>query len=157
MQTIRSWWHDVGAARYPDARCLTITSDGGGSNGSRVRLWKPELQGLADELDIEITVHHLPPGTSKCNQIEHRLFSFLSINWRAKPLVNYRVIVDLISATTTETGLTVACQLDINRYPKGGAVSDHEMAAINIMRDEFHGDWNYTIRPRNMSQRVVNS
>ena len=157
VQTIRSWWHDVGAARYPDARCLTITADGGGSNGSRVRLWKHELQGLADELDIEITAHHFPSGTSKWNKIEHRLFSFISMNGRAKPLVNYRVIVDLISATTTETGLTVACQLDINLYPKGVAVSDHEMAAINIVRDEFHGDWNYTIRPRNSSERVVKS
>ena len=157
VQTIRSWWHDVGAARYPDARCLTITADGGGSNGSRVRLWKHELQRLADELGIEITVHHFPPGTSKWNKIEHRLFSFISQNWRAKPLVSYRVIVDLISATTTEPGLTVRCQLDKNAYPKGIAVSEQDMAAINLTRDEFHGDWNYTIRPRNISDPAVNS
>ena len=122
VQTIRAWWHNVGAKRYPDARCLTITADGGGSNGSRVRLWKRELQRLANELGIEINVHHLPPGTSKWNKIEHRLFSFISMNWRAKPLVSYRVIVDLISATTTDTGLTVRCELDTNAYPKGIAV-----------------------------------
>ena len=109
VQTIRRWWRDVGAARYPDAKHLTITADGGGSNASRSRLWKRELQGLANELGIEINVHHLPPGTSKWNKIEHRLFSFISMNWRAKPLVSYRVIVDLISATTTDTGLTVRC------------------------------------------------
>ena len=118
VQTIRRWWHDIGCKRYPDAKRLTITADGGGSNGSRVRLWKRELQRLANELGIEITVHHLPPGTSKWNKIEHRLFSFISMNWRAKPLVSYRVIVDLISATTTDTGLTVRCELDANLYPK---------------------------------------
>ena len=157
VQTIRSWWHEVGAARYPEARRLTITADGGGSNGSRVRLWKHELQRLADELGIEITVHHFPPGTSKWNKIEHRLFSFISMNWRARPLISYRVIVDLISTTTTDTGLTVRCQLDTNAYPKGLAVSEQDMAAIDIARDEFHGDWNYTIRPRNISDRAVNS
>ncbi|MEO6783704.1 MAG: ISAzo13 family transposase [Bradyrhizobium sp.] len=147
VQTIRRWWHDVGRARYPDARRLTITADGGGSNGSRVRLWKRELQALANELGIEITVHHLPPGTSKWNKIEHRLFSFISMNWRAKPLVSYRVIVDLISATTTDAGLSVRCELDTNLYPKGIAVSNEEVAAINIRRAEFHGEWNYTISP----------
>ncbi len=149
VQTIRTWWHTVGAARYPDARRLTITADGGGSNGSRVRLWKRELQRLADELGIEISVHHFPPGTNKWNKIEHRLFSFISMNWRAKPLVSYRVIVDLISATTTETGLTVHCELDTNPYPKGITVPDREMATINLVRNEFHGEWNYEIRPRN--------
>jgi transposase len=147
VQTIRTWWLTVGAERYPDARCLTITADGGGSNGSRVRLWKRELQRLADELGIEISVHHFPPGTSKWNKIEHRLFSFISMNWRATPLVSYRVIVDLISATTTDTGLTVRCQLDSNTYAKGIPVPDAEMEAINIERDAFHGEWNYTIRP----------
>ncbi|MGH9206031.1 MAG: ISAzo13 family transposase, partial [Acidimicrobiales bacterium] len=147
VQTIRRWWHDVGRARYPDARRLTITADGGGSNGSRVRLGKRELQALANELGIEITVHHLPPGTSKWNKIEHRLFSFISVNWRAKPLVSYRVIVDLISATTTDAGLSVRCELDTNLYPKGIAVSNEEVAAINIRRAEFHGEWNYTISP----------
>jgi hypothetical protein len=147
VQTIRTWWHTVGAERYPHARCLTITADGGGSNGSRVRLWKRELQRLSTELGIEISVHHFPPGTSKWNKIEHRLFSFISMNWRARPLVSYRVIVDLISATTTDTGLTVHCELDTNVYPKGITVPDEEMNDINILRDDFHGEWNYTIRP----------
>ena len=110
VQTIRRWWQDIGCKRYPDAKRLTITCDGGGSNGSRVRLWKLELQKLADELGIDIKVHHLPPGTSKWNKIEHRLFSFITINWRAKPLVSYQVIVDLIGATTTRTGLKVVCR-----------------------------------------------
>jgi hypothetical protein len=157
VQTIRSWWHNVGHPQYPGASCLTITADGGGSNGSRVRLWKYQLQKLADELGIEINVHHLPPGTSKWNKIEHRLFSFISMNWRAKPLVSYRVIVDLISATTTDTGLKVRCELDKKSYPKGIVVSDQDMAKINILRADFHGEWNYTIRPRNETDRVVNS
>jgi transposase len=157
VQTIRCWWRDVGRQRYPDARRLTITADGGGSNGSRVRLWKRELQALANELGIEITVHHLPPGTSKWNKIEHRLFSFISMNWRAKPLVSYRVIVDLISATTTDTGLTVRCELDTGLYPKGIVVSDEEMAAINITRANFHGEWNYTIAPHRVPDRAVDS
>ena len=158
VQTIRRWWHDVGAARHPGAKHLTITADGGGSNASRSRLWKRELQRLANELGIKINVHHLPPGTSKWNKIEHRLFSFISMNWRAKPLVSYRVIVDLISATTTDTGLTVRCELDTSRYPKGVAVTDHEMAQINIQRADFHGEWNYTIKPNNKrSVRAVNT
>ena len=157
VQTIRRWWYEVGCKRYPDARCLTITCDGGGSNGSRVRLWKRELQGLASELGIDITVHHLPPGTSKWNKIEHRLFSFISMNWRAKPLVSYRVIVDLISATTTDAGLTVCCELDTNLYPKGIVVSNEEIASLNIDRAEFHGEWNYTIRPIGRSERAVDS
>jgi len=152
VQTIRTWWHSVGARRYPGARHLTITADGGGSNGSRVRLWKRELQRLSNELGIEISVHHFPPGTSKWNKIEHRLFSFISMNWRAKPLVSYRVIVDLISATTTDTGLTVHCELDTNVYPKGITVTDEEMDNINILRDDFHGEWNYTIRPTQRSK-----
>jgi hypothetical protein len=154
VQTIRSWWHSVGAARYPEAKYLTITADGGGSNGSRVRLWKRELQVLSNELGIDIRIHHLPPGTSKWNKIEHRLFSFISMNWRAKPLVSYQVIVDLISATTTDTGLTVRCELDERTYPKGIAVSDEDMARINILRHEFHGEWNYTIRPVPKQQSV---
>jgi hypothetical protein len=147
VQTIRRWWQDIGCKRYPGAKRLTITCDGGGSNGSRVRLWKRELQSLSDELGMEITVHHLPPGTSKWNKIEHRLFSFITMNWRAKPLVSYQVIIDLISATTTETGLKVVCELDDNVYPKGIVVSDEELAAINIVRADFHGEWNYTIKP----------
>ena len=147
VQTIRRWWSEVGRMRYPDATRLVITADGGGSNGSRVRLWKRELQRLADELDIDIVVHHLPPGTSKWNKIEHRLFSFITMNWKARPLVSYRVIVDLISATTTDTGLTVRCELDRNAYQKGIVVSDREMANLNIKRDTFHGEWNYTMQP----------
>ena len=148
VQTIRTWWHSVGSQRYPDACRLTITADGGGSNGSRVGLWKRELQSLANELGIEISVHHFPPGTSKWNKIEHRLFSFISMNWRATPLVSYRVIVDLISATSTETGLTVRCELDTDKYPKDITVADHEMAAINMTWNESHGEWNHLIRPR---------
>ena len=157
VQTIRRWWQEIGGKRYPDAKYLTITCDGGGSNGSRVRLWKRELQGLASELGIDIAVHHLPPGTSKWNKIEHRLFSFISMNWRAKPLVSYRVIVDLISATKTNTGLTVRCELDTNFYPKGIVVPDEEMGLLNIARAEFHGEWNNTIRPFNSADRAVDS
>jgi len=155
VQTIRRWWQDVGGVRYPLAKRLLITADGGGSNGSRVRLWKRELQRLADELGISIEVRHLPPGTSKWNKIEHRLFSFITQNWRAKPLVSYRVIVDLIAATTTETGLKVYCELDVNRYPKGILVSDDEMAGLNIQRADFHGEWNYTIAPSNQTEAFI--
>ena len=155
VQTIRSWWHNVGSKRYPKPRYLTITADGGGSNGSRVRLWKRELQKLANELGIDIRVHHLPPGTSKWNKIEHRLFSFVSMNWRAKPLVSYRVIVDLISATTTDTGLAVRCELDPKVYKKGIVVSDQEMSQINLIPDEFHGEWNYTLRPQIRRRRSL--
>jgi Rhodopirellula transposase DDE domain len=147
VHSIRRWWNEIGRTRYPRATRLLITADGGGSSGSRVRLWKRELQRLANEIGIDIAVHHLPPGTSKWNKIEHRLFSFISQNWRARPLVSYRVIVDLISATTTKTGLTVLCDIDHNLYPKGIVVSDAEMAALNITRHEFHGEWNYTIAP----------
>ena len=157
VQTIRRWWQEIGGTRYPDAKRLTITCDGGGSNGSRVRLWKLELQKLANELGLDITIHHLPPGTSKWNKIEHRLFSFITMNWRAKPLVSYQVIIDLISATTTETGLKVVCELDDSPYPKGIVVSDDELAAINIVRAEFHGEWNYTIKPSNGSDGAVDS
>ncbi len=155
VQTIRRWWQDVGQPRYPHARKLTITADGGGSNGSRVRLWKRELQRLANELGLEITVHHLPPGTSKWNKVEHRLFSYISRNWRAKPLVSYRTIVELIGATTTKTGLAVRCELDQRAYPKGIRVSDEDMAALNIHRDPFHGEWNYTIKPQKPENNAV--
>src|SRR5271168_3944498 len=147
VNSIRQWWLNLGRVRYPDATRLLITADGGGSNGSRVRLWKRELQKLANELGLDIVVSHLPPGTSKWNKIEHRLFSFISQNWRAQPLVSYRVIVELISATTTKTGLTVRCELDTGLYPSGIVVSDAEIAALNIKRAEFHGEWNYTISP----------
>jgi Rhodopirellula transposase DDE domain len=155
VQTIRRWWQDIGCRRYPAAKRLTITCDGGGSNGSRVRLWKLELQKLANELGIAIAVHHLPPGTSKWNKIEHRLFSFITMNWRAKPLVSYQVIIDLIGATTTESGLKVICELDDKLYPKGVVVSDEELAAVNIVRADFHGEWNYTIKPSNRSDGAV--
>ena len=148
VASIRRWWHELGAARYPNTTKLLITADGGGGNGYRVRLWKRELQALADELGIEIAVCHLPPGTSKWNSIEHRLFSFISMNWRAKPLLSYLVIVQLIASTTTDAGLTVSCQLDGSTYEKGIKVSDAEMASLNIQPASFHGEWNYTIIPR---------
>ncbi len=146
VATIRRWWLEIGRLRYPGATRLVITADGGGSNGSRVRLWKLMLQRLADELGLAIEVHHFPPGTSKWNKIEHRLFSFISMNWRATPLVTYQVIIDMISSTTTKTGLKVHCELDANEYQKGVTVSDEQMAALNIERDHFHGEWNYTIK-----------
>jgi hypothetical protein len=145
---IRSWWKLMGRERYANARNLLITADGGGSNGSRVRLWKLELQKLANELGVPITVCHLPPGTSKWNKIEHRLFSFITGNWRGKPLVSHQVIVQLIAATTTKTGLKVRCQLDQNSYPAGIKVPDAEIAAINLTRHDFHGEWNYTVSPK---------
>ena len=148
VESIRRWWHELGVARYPNATRLLINADCGGSNGVRVRLWKRELQVLADELGIAITVCHLPPGTSKWNRIEHRLFAFITQNWRGKPLVSYEVIVQLIANTTTKTGLTVACRLDADVYEKGIKVSDAEMAALNIKLADFHGEWNYTIAPR---------
>jgi len=155
VQAIRRWWQEAGQPRYPTAKRLVITADGGGSNGSRVRLWKRELQRLANELGLEISVHHLPPGTSKWNKIEHRLFSYISQNWRAKPLVSYRAIVSLIGATTTKTGLTVRCEMDHRSYPKGISVSDEDMAALNIHRDPFHGEWNYIIKPQKKQNAAV--
>jgi len=148
VESIRRWWHELGAARYPGATRLLITADCGGSNGVRVRLWKRELQVLADELGIAITVCHLPPGTSKWNRIEHRLFAFITQNWRGKPLVSHQVIVQLIANTRTKTGLTVACRIDASAYEKGIKVSDAEMAALNIQPANFHGEWNYTFAPR---------
>jgi transposase len=147
VNAIRRWWQEMGQARYPAASRLLITADCGGSNGARVRLWKLQLQALADELGLTITVCHLPPGTSKWNKIEHRLFSFITQNWRGKPLISYQAIVQLIAATTTRTGLNVKCEIDRGSYPAGIKVSDDEMAAINIKPHEFHGEWNYTIAP----------
>jgi len=147
VESIRRWWLELGKSRYPDAKRLLITADCGGSNGVRVRLWKRELQKLVNEIGVKITVAHLPPGTSKWNRIEHRLFAFITQNWRGKPLITHEVIVQLIGATTTKTGLTVACRIDTNLYPKGVTVSDEEMAAINLTHDDFHGAWNYTISP----------
>lgn len=148
VQTIRRWWFTMGKPRYPDARELTITADGGGSNGHRVRLWKLELGRLAAETGLNIRVCHFPPGTSKWNKIEHRLFSFITMNWRAKPLISHEVIVSLIAATKTRSGLTVRAELDTNPYPKGIAVSDADLATVPIERADFHGDWNYCIRSR---------
>jgi DDE family transposase len=147
VASIRAWWEHLGKARYPDATCLTITADGGGSNSSRTRLWKTELQRLADALGIAIRICHFPPGTSKWNKIEHRMFSFVSLNWRGKPLESLQVIIDLIGSTTTSSGLKVYARLDPAEYEKGIKVSDAQLAAVNITRHEFHGDWNYTIHP----------
>lgn len=148
VESIRRWWNSMGRPRYPGATRLLITADGGGSNGSRVRLWKMELQKLADELGLTITVCHFPPGTSKWNKIEHKLFSFISMNWRGKPLRDYQTIIGLIGSTKTRKGLTVRCQLDTNRYPTGVKVSDKEMKSLNLTRHAFHGEWNYTIAPK---------
>lgn len=152
VQSLRRWWVGVGKSLYPEATRLLVTADGGGSNGARVRLWKTALQTLCDETGLAITVCHLPPGTSKWNKIEHRLFSFISLNWRGVPLRSYEIIVSLIGATTTTTGLKVRCELDKNIYPKGIKVPDKELAAVNLIRHDFHGDWNYTIEPRTHCQ-----
>jgi hypothetical protein len=148
VAAIGAWWEQFGRARYPDARQLVITADCGGSNGNRTRLWKTELQKLADDTAVEIVVCHFPPGTSKWNKIEHRLFSFISRNWRGEPLISYEVIINLIAATSTSTGLQVYARLDENEYPKVD-VTDQELAAVNLTRDAFHGEWNYTIKPSN--------
>jgi len=148
VHAIQRWWLSMGKARYPKARRLMITADGGGSNGHRIRLWKIELQNLANALGIPITVCHLPPGTSKWNKIEHRLFSFITLNWRGKPLRSFKTIVQLIAATTTTAGLTVRAELDENKYPKGVKISDAKLATVNLTRHTFHGDWNYTIGPQ---------
>jgi transposase len=147
VESIRRWWCALGKKRYPGATSLLITADCGGSNGVRVRLWKRELQTFANETGLSITVAHHPPGTSKWNRIEHRLFAFITQNWRGKPLISREVIIQLIAATTTKAGLDVQCCLDENDYPKAIKVSDAEMAAITIVRDDFHGEWNYTISP----------
>jgi transposase len=147
VASIRRWWQTMGRRAYPRARRLLITADAGGSNGARVRLWKVELQKLADRLGLPISVCHFPPGTSKWNKIEHRLFSFISQNWRGRPLVSHAVIVNLIAATTTPTGLRVRAWLDRTRYPSGLTVSRDALAAVRLRPDSFHGDWNYTILP----------
>ncbi len=148
VESIRRWWRWMGSHSYPAAKRLLITADSGGSNGARVRLWKWELQKLASETGLEISVCHFPPGTSKWNKIEHRLFSFISQNWRGKPLISHEVIIDLIAATTTATGLAVKSKLDSNIYPAGLKVSDQQMAELQLRRDKFHGDWNYSLLPK---------
>jgi hypothetical protein len=147
VQAVRTWWHEMGKTAYPRAISLLLTADSGGSNGYRVRLWKLELQALANELGFPITVCHLPPGTSKWNKIEHRLFSFITQNWRGKPLVTHQVIVNLIAATTTKTGLRVRAHLDERTYAKGRRISDKQMAEVHLEPHDFHGEWNYTIHP----------
>ena len=147
VAAIQGWWQQLGAERYPHATSLTITADCGGSNGYRTRLWKTELQRLADHTGLQICVCHFPPGTSKWNKIEHRLFSFITMNWRAKPLISRQVVIDLINATTTRTGLEVFAVLDEHTYPKGIKVPDTELAAVNLHGNAFHPEWNYTIKP----------
>ncbi|MCL4796835.1 MAG: ISAzo13 family transposase [Bryobacteraceae bacterium] len=147
VATIHRWWRSMGQPAYPEAKRLLITADGGGSNGSRLRLWKVELQKLADETGLRIAVCHFPPGTSKWNKIEHRLFSFISQNWRGQPLRSFETIVSLIAATTTANGLTVRAELDSQSYQAGIKVTDEALAQVNLLRDKFHGDWNYEIRP----------
>jgi transposase len=149
VETIRRWWRSMGQPTYPQATRLLITADAGGSNGSRLRLWKLELQKLADETGLRIVVCHFPPGTSKWNKIEHRLFSYISQNWRGKPLRSFETIVNLIAATSTTTGLKVHAELNTGSYQAGIKVSNQELAKIKIRRDKFHGDWNYEIQPRN--------
>jgi Rhodopirellula transposase DDE domain len=148
VRTIARWWQKMGRPRYPGARSLLITADAGGSNGARVRLWKWELQRLATRTGLAITVSHLPPGTSKWNKIEHRLFSYISRNWGGQPLASLAVIVNLIAATRTTTGLRVRCELDRGAYPKGREITDAQMAALHLQPHRFHGNWNYTLHPQ---------
>jgi transposase len=147
VESLRRWWRKVGAATYPTADRLLICADSGGSNGYRIRLWKVELQGFATETGLQVVVCHLPPGTSKWNKIEHRLFSHISMNWRGRPLVSHEVVVDLIGATTTRQGLQVEAELDRGAYPTKVKVSDEDMAGLQVTPHEFHGEWNYTIDP----------
>jgi len=147
VASIRGWWRFEGRHLYPEARQIMITADGGGSNGSRLRLWKLELQRLANETGLSLSICHFPPGTSKWNKIEHRLFSFISSNWRGEPLRDYETIVNLIAKTTTAKGLKVTCRLDRRKYPTGRKVTDEEMQGVNLERNKFHGDWNYVIKP----------
>ena len=148
VESIRRWWTTMGAPLYPEATRLLVTADAGGSNGYRLRLWKQELQKLADEIGLEIAVCHFPPGTSKWNKIEHRLFSAITQNWRGKPLVSHETVVNLIAATTTRTGLRVRSELDTSDYPAGLRVSDADMETLYLRRDDFHGEWNYSLLPR---------
>ena len=148
VRTIRRWWQTMGKPVYPEADSLRITADSGGSNGARVRLWKLELQQLADKSGLTIHVRHLPPGTSKWNKIEHRLFSYISANWRGRPLTSLAVIINLIASTRTKTGLRVRAELDTGKYPLGVEVPEEDLATIRLRKHRVHGEWNYTIRPR---------
>jgi transposase len=148
VETLRRWWYHMGHEAYPHSTRLLITADGGGSNGNRCRLWKLELQKLADELGLQITVCHFPPGTSKWNKIEHRMFCHITENWRGRPLVSREVVVNLIGHTTTKAGLEIRSTLDENRYPTGREVTDQQLEALAIKREKFHGEWNYTLKPR---------
>ena len=150
VEAIRRWWYSMGTARFPKATKLLITADGGGSNGHRVKLWKVELARLAAETGLDITVAHYPPATSKWNKIEHKTWSFISMNWRGRPLVSYRTIIELISATTTASGLTIRAEEDLNHYETGTKVTKAELAAVPLTRHDFHGDWNYTIAHSNV-------
>ena len=148
VATVRRWWEQMGAPAYPEASELLITADGGGSNSSRSRLWKVALQELTDKTGLHVSVCHFPPGTSKWNKIEHRMFSYISENWRGRPLVSHEVVVNLIGATTTQTGLRITAALDTNQYPTKKQVSDDQLATVQLQHHEFHGEWNYTISPR---------
>jgi hypothetical protein len=145
VESIHRWWNKMGRARYPDATKLLITADCGGSNGYRVRLWKVMLQRFANETGLSISVCHFPPGTSKWNKIEHRMFSYISMNWRGRPLISHETIVNLIGSTTTRTGLSINAELDVNLYEKGIHISDEELAMVNLTKAKFHGEWNYSI------------
>ncbi len=149
VESISQWWAKMGKKRYPRSNKLLICADAGGSNGYRSRLWKREIQKFADSANIEISICHFPPGTSKWNKIEHRLFSFISINWRGKPLLTYQTIINLIASTKTKSGLIVKTRLDKNEYKKGIKISNDEIKKLNIVKDNFHGEWNYTVKPRN--------
>jgi len=151
VATIRNWWNEMGEEKFSKSKRILITADGGGSNSSRCRLWKTELQVLADEIGKEISVSHFPPGTSKWNKIEHRLFSHISMNWRARPLTNIQLVVDLIASTKTSKGLKVKSKLDSVVYEKGIKISDEELGKVNIIKDDFHGEWNYIIKPKNVN------
>ena len=153
VASIRGWWRREGRRIYPDAAKILITADAGGSNGWRLRLWKLELQTFADQIGLPLAVSHFPPGTSKWNKVEHRLFSFISSNWRGEPLRDYETVVKLIAKTTTAKGLTVTCRLDRRKYPTGRKVTTDEMKRVNLHPDRFHGEWNYVIRPRNVNRR----
>jgi hypothetical protein len=148
VTSIEAWWTQVGSKRYPNAREIFITADAGGSNSYRSHVWKQQLQRVADKLDLAIRVSHFPPGTSKWNKVEHRLFSFISLNWRGRPLRTYETIVSLIANTTNRGGLVVRARLDRRKYPTGKKVSAKELSELKIVRDQFHGDWNYVIMPR---------